>query len=141
LDLFVKNGQWRKYVCKRCDARRDRSAWRAANRDKVLEMNRRGRIAFYERRPEKLIAHRLKSSIAKRERTARATAKWADKSAIYWIYEVASSWSKVTPVHVDHIIPLRGETVSGLHVESNLTIVPAKVNLLKSNKYEVSYGC
>ena len=37
--------------------------------------------------------------------------------------------------HVDHVIPLNGEFVSGLHVWNNFQVIPAKQNLLKGNKH------
>lgn len=38
---------------------------------------------------------------------------------------------------VDHIIPLRGRVVSGLHVWNNLQVVPSSYNRSKGNKYDL----
>lgn len=56
---------------------------------------------------------------------------WADKKAILFIYEQAQK----TGLTVDHIIPLKGKLVSGLHVESNLRLISAKENSSKRNSY------
>lgn len=56
--------------------------------------------------------------------------KWADLEAIADFYENCPEG-----MHVDHIIPLQGEIVSGLHVLNNLQYLSALDNIRKGNKY------
>jgi hypothetical protein len=63
---------------------------------------------------------------------------WANQEAIAAFYVEAALLTRATGrVHVvDHIIPLRGRQVSGLHVENNLRVVERFENARKSNKWK-----
>lgn len=63
---------------------------------------------------------------------SRQTPVWANRSAILEIYA-----NKPEGHHVDHVIPLRGKLVSGLHVENNLQYLPAEENMRKHNTFKV----
>jgi len=56
--------------------------------------------------------------------------RWADMGKIREIYV-----NRPEDCHVDHIVPLRGKNVSGLHVENNLQYLPIKENMRKHNNY------
>jgi len=58
-----------------------------------------------------------------------ATPKWANLSKIRFIYE-----NRPEGFHVDHIVPLKGKEVCGLHVHWNLQYLTAEDNLKKGNK-------
>jgi hypothetical protein len=70
----------------------------------------------------------------RRQREARATPPWADRAAIRAMYREAKRLSKLTgEMHVvDHIVPLDGKLVCGLHVEWNLRVIHWRENAVKS---------
>ena len=69
----------------------------------------------------------------------RASPDWLDaiqRAQIMEFYDVARAVSTQTGIkhHVDHIIPIKGECVSGLNVPWNLQVIPASMNCAKKNK-------
>ena len=117
--------------------------WRAENKDKVATHNRKKR----ERHGDDLRARRradyrknkgryVAQARAREEKIKRATPPWANLKAIEEFYIEAERLTRVTGIkhHVDHFYPLQGKTMCGLHVETNLQVLPAAINLRKSNR-------
>ena len=119
---------------------------RAANPEKAIQEWRKS----HERNKEKRLAaareykkkNRVEMTALQRKRHCgqlQRTPKWADQKAIKIIYGVCAALRDETGIkyEVDHVIPLQGEFVSGLHVESNLQILTKTENLKKNNKWPV----
>jgi hypothetical protein len=93
-----------------------RNTWKANNKTQVLADNK-----------------------VRRRKHRDATPPWLtrkQKSEIRQLYQIAITMTQTTGEQyvVDHIVPLRGEEVCGLHVPWNLRVIPQEENLKKSNK-------
>lgn len=103
------------------------------------EINEKNRL----RRASKPHTHANKES-QRRAAKLQRTPKWLTEDDFWMIeqaYELAALRTKMLGFswHVDHVIPLKGKKVSGLHVPTNLQVIPGLENIKKHNKYEVTF--
>lgn len=120
--------KWRHNNLSRCNE--NIKKWNRENKERRNEIRRK----WDKENPTAVLAKTRKYQADK----INATPKWADMNKIREIYREAGRLTRVTgrEFHVDHIIPLRGENVCGLHVENNLRIVLASWNLKKGNRID-----
>jgi hypothetical protein len=95
--------------------------WREKNKEKIKKQQ----ILYVANNREK-VRHKI---ALRRSMKLKATPKFANLNKIKEIYKNCPKG-----YHVDHIIPLRGKNVCGLHVEWNLQYLTPADNLSKSNK-------
>jgi hypothetical protein len=164
LNAFKKHSNGHRHVCKKCQyvmemtnptthanriARMQR--YRDSEQGKETEKKyaqsiegkqiRRKAIKKYE---ETLFGYLNKRTTTAKRRAARLqrTPAWItdfDKLKIKCVHSIAAMLTRENkePWHVDHIIPLQGELVSGLHVPSNLQVMRGVDNASKRNAFEV----
>ena len=129
-NFYKNNGQ-----CKPCYLAayaEQRAAYRANNKQKEAL----AKVTYYLANKEKFAFRTAKRRAIK----LKATPAWSDTIRVQAYYDVANFFNEVNgyiKYHVDHIIPLQGKKVSGLHVHNNLQIIPAIENYRKNNRFEI----
>ena len=119
ISLFRKRSDKPGYVsfCKECNSKRTLN-WQKENPDRVKARHKHRQEYIKQRTPVWLTKE--------------------EKAQIQTEYDLAKWCTKVMQEKytVDHIVPLKGKTVSGLHVPWNLQVIPAKANFEKHAKFE-----
>ena len=110
-------------------------SWRKLNKDKMKKLLANHYKANKEYYMNKTTIRKLKIK--------QAFASW-DRELTSFVfkeaYRLCKSRKAMTGIewHIDHVVPLNGETVCGLHVWNNFQVIPAIENLKKGNTYEIS---
>jgi hypothetical protein len=142
-DNFIKTKSGLKHWCFTCRSEHKKSEYKKHKESYLRRANdqyekikaspellkqRREREKLWKKQNSKKV---LANTRARQMKQKQRTPKWADLKKIREFYENCPQG-----YHVDHIIPINGKNISGLHVMSNLQYLPAEENLRKSNKYE-----
>ena len=121
-------------------------AYHKSRTGKTLEQNRKASAKYRKKNKEQT----LKRIARWRKNNPHKVAEYTDRRCTY-LKEAKPSWANDDAIkeiylerdrlnalgedvyHVDHIIPLLGENVCGLHCEDNLQVLTAEGNLKKRN--------
>jgi 5-methylcytosine-specific restriction endonuclease McrA len=117
--------------------------WKANNPEAYARQKRATALRRKEKRTQ-LRAARPARVVAPRQRNflnrVLATPKWVNVEELLAVYAESRRRRRAGEnVEVDHIVPIRGKLVSGLHVPWNLQIIPKAVNDEKRNKLNEVY--
>jgi hypothetical protein len=100
---------------------------------KNIEKYRKYSQQYCKENPDKVNAKASKRRATKLQRTPL----WGDINRIKGFYKLAKIMSDLCkePYHVDHIVPMQGKIVCGLHVPENMQVLPASLNISKNNQW------
>lgn len=132
--------------CKDCVAKQTRQY--NAERMRIRRLNteyyakeRNQQLVYRANNQNTVLAAKRINTIKRRISISQATPHWANSEFESLVFSEAYDLAKLRKEvfgfewHVDHIVPLRGRHVSGFHISTNVQVIPAQVNLQKSNKF------
>ena len=142
----VRGGLGLRGSCKDCDNVK-KAQYRKTNRDRLLVDKKqdyaKNRLRYLANK--KAYRQENKGSIralnaARKQVVKLRTPEWLSKDDAWLIkeaYRLASHRTELFGFQwdVDHIVPLQGDTVSGLHVPWNMQVIPSRDNIRKKNKF------
>jgi 5-methylcytosine-specific restriction endonuclease McrA len=137
-DAAARNKEWRAENAEAIKAKK--KAYREANLEKVREGQRAAyekRREYYQQRARERYdadpSYAIMAATERKRMERQAMPAWANREAMAQIYRDARRITKETgiPHEVDHIIPIKGKDVCGLHWEGNMVIVTREENRKK----------
>lgn len=133
-----ENRDW--YVRNREKKIASTAAWHANNRERVADLNSAWRLENKERKYATRNRWRTETGAGNADKALRRAAElqasppWLTKEhkrEIRKLYKLGREMG----LHVDHVVPLRGKQVCGLHVPWNLQLLAPVENMQKHNKH------
>lgn len=113
--ISLKNKRWSQTESGKTSRRNAIKTYYFKRYDRIIDMQRRRNFILKKGTPRWLTDDQL--------------------NEIKWFYQTARemSWLSESPLEVDHIVPILGKNVTGLHVPWNLQIIPRIMNQEKGN--------
>lgn len=153
--LIKKDGL--RCYCKDCSKTKSKkwnAKYYATNKDNVLKLNKlwkevaeKSKLQEYRNKwKEKNISKIRADGMKRYARKTNQTPGWLSNShhaeieGLYFFCQVFNSYkiNRTDKFQVDHIVPIRGKQVSGLHVPWNLQAITGRENMQKSCKFNPS---
>ena len=143
LSLFNKRGGKEpgfRSFCKQCQASKDAARYNPEKRKKAYlekhDQEKAARRSYYKKNIQSYFVRKAN----RRAQTLQATPSWYggfDEFVLSEAYKLCKLREKMTGVkwEIDHIVPLQGENVCGLHCSSNWSVITQFENRSKGNRY------